>query len=376
MTQTAEAPAYDVKARAQRYYAEALDRGDDPSARELAGKFGHTDRWARGIRAEVNAEREAKAAERAAAETRAAELATEQAARRARAPEPTGEAVTSIQAPPVVAEAVAEARPEIALVPPTEVPQTPKPALVGHGPGGFLHSLAQNGPQNATTADLRPSGHPEGPAATEPHTVEPSALVQIQAAAPTTEARPEPRLQTGTAPGTLAVPVPAPTTPAERAPETRATSGTVERNADTDAETHAEQSTAPAVPGRAVAWTAFATGILASVAANVLHAADGGAAAPELIGAAFWPVALLLAVELLTRVAWPAGFWFGFGRYVGVSLVGLVAAVLSYRHMVGLLQMWGEDPLNAHLGPLAVDGLMLVAATALLAITHSRKTTN
>jgi hypothetical protein len=81
----------------------------------------------------------------------------------------------------------------------------------------------------------------------------------------------------------------------------------------------------------------------------------------------------LLALEVLTRVQWPAGFWWwGFARYVGIGAVASVAAVLSYRHMAGLLTSWGEDWWNAHLGPLAVDGLMLIAATALLAISRPK----
>jgi hypothetical protein len=35
---------------------------------------------------------------------------------------------------------------------------------------------------------------------------------------------------------------------------------------------------------------------------------------------------------------------------------------MSYRHMAGLLASWGEDTLSAYLGPLAVDGLMILAA--------------
>jgi hypothetical protein len=120
--------------------------------------------------------------------------------------------------------------------------------------------------------------------------------------------------------------------------------------------------------GHVITWAAFLLGVLVSIAANVLHAGIGGAQAPELIGSAFWPLALLLSIEVLTRVVWPAGLrWFA-ARALGLVLVGAVAAILSYRHMAGLLGSWGEDDFNAHIGPLAVDGLMLIAATALLAI--------
>lgn len=116
---------------------------------------------------------------------------------------------------------------------------------------------------------------------------------------------------------------------------------------------------------RAIAWCAFVLGIAASVAANVAHAH------PELgprIAAGFAPVALLLTVEIMSRVPWPDGIWWRLGRYGGTGTVALVAAVMSYRHMYGLLETYGEDTLNAAIGPLAVDGLMIVASLALLAL--------
>ena len=145
--------------------------------------------------------------------------------------------------------------------------------------------------------------------------------------------------------------------------------------------------------GRTVAWLAFLVGGLVSVAANVAHTlyptalqlaawtAAGHTVeswrppAGAMIGAAFWPVALILAVEVLTRVSWREGWWYGAARYGGTGLVAAVAAVMSYRHMAGLLALWGEDALGAHIGPLAVDGLMVVAAAALLTTTRPRTTT-
>ena len=124
---------------------------------------------------------------------------------------------------------------------------------------------------------------------------------------------------------------------------------------------------------RAVVWTAFLLGIVASVAANVAHAAPGVGPA---LAAAFAPVALLLAVECMTRPEWQRDGWaWQLARYGGTGLVALVAAVMSYRHMSDLLASYGEDPLNAAIGPLAVDGLMVVAGFALLAMTPANVTT-
>lgn len=125
--------------------------------------------------------------------------------------------------------------------------------------------------------------------------------------------------------------------------------------------------------GRVIAWVSFALGIAVSVAGNILHSALTPAGLGELVGAAFWPLALMLSIEILTRVRWQSGKRWMAARVIGLFLVGLVAAVLSYRHLAGLMASWGEDTFNAHLGPLAVDGLMLLAATALLSISKEPK---
>lgn len=141
---------------------------------------------------------------------------------------------------------------------------------------------------------------------------------------------------------------------------------------------------------RAVAWLSFVVGIAVSIAANVMHAyyptaaqleawrLQGGTGQwqPEpgaVVGAGFWPLALLLAVEVLSRVRWRPGGWWNLARFGGTGLVAVVAAVLSYRHMAGLLLAFGEDSFSAHLGPLAVDGLMVVAGFALLSMSTTYK---
>jgi uncharacterized protein DUF2637 len=135
-------------------------------------------------------------------------------------------------------------------------------------------------------------------------------------------------------------------------------------------------------PGKAWATTGFFLGIAVSVAGNVAHtyhptatvlAAAGKTAAqwrPELgaqLGAAFFPLALLVTVEVLARVQWPHKLRWSATRYGGAALVATVAAVVSYLHLRGLLLAYGEDPLTATIGPLSVDGLMVVSGLALLA---------
>ena len=127
----------------------------------------------------------------------------------------------------------------------------------------------------------------------------------------------------------------------------------------------------PDRPGRVSAWAAFILGVAASVAANVAHAQ------PQLgarLASGFAPVALLLTVEIMSRVPWPAGGWWTFGRFAGTGTVALVAGVTSYSHMYGLLRHYGETKLIAAIQPACVDGLMVVASLALLALGQHQPT--
>jgi hypothetical protein len=85
------------------------------------------------------------------------------------------------------------------------------------------------------------------------------------------------------------------------------------------------------------------------------------------LSAVFWPVSLFVALEILSRTTWPTGILWRVIRLGGLLPVAVVAAVVSYRHLSGLIRYYGEDGLTAAFGPLAVDGLMVVASAALLA---------
>jgi hypothetical protein len=85
----------------------------------------------------------------------------------------------------------------------------------------------------------------------------------------------------------------------------------------------------------------------------------------------FWPVALFVATEILTRVAWPQGWSWQLLRWAGMVPVAAVAALVSYRHLSGLLAFYGEEAVVCVLGPLAVDGLMVMATGAIMATGHT-----
>ncbi len=143
--------------------------------------------------------------------------------------------------------------------------------------------------------------------------------------------------------------------------------------------------------GQLVAWAGFAFGAAVSVAANVKHAyiprppehLDEAAAkewtpppdwAPDMsavLGAAVWPLMLLLAVEVMTRVSWGGGWW-NVARFGGVGIVGLGSAIISYGHIRDVLLLWHYGSVGAHIGPIVVDGLMVVSGFALLAISQAK----
>ena len=102
-------------------------------------------------------------------------------------------------------------------------------------------------------------------------------------------------------------------------------------------------------------------GIAASVTANVLGAEDLTAAA-----VAGWPpVALLLSLEVLTRV--PASKRLGaFGRIVATVAVAFASGWLSYWHMASTVSQHGEHGGSQFVWPFSVDGLMMIAAIALV----------
>jgi hypothetical protein len=139
----------------------------------------------------------------------------------------------------------------------------------------------------------------------------------------------------------------------------------------------------PVMTGRRWAYAGALLGGGVSIAANVAHSyvppvgapADWAPHAGAVVGAVFWPVALFVAIEILARVAWPDGRRWVLLRFGGLLPVAAVAAFVSYRHLSGLLTFYGDETAVAVLGPLAVDGLMVMATGALIATSRARAAT-
>lgn len=107
------------------------------------------------------------------------------------------------------------------------------------------------------------------------------------------------------------------------------------------------------------ASTFYATGA-ATVAANMY------ASEHTFLGLAtgFWtPVALFLALEMVERVQVKGRL--GILRKVAVGVIALIAAWVSYWHLVHLFTLGGADIVSAHAMPVTVDLLMALARTAM-----------
>jgi Tfp pilus assembly protein PilX len=103
-------------------------------------------------------------------------------------------------------------------------------------------------------------------------------------------------------------------------------------------------------------------GVAASVVANVLHALDN----PISQAIAAWPpLALLLTVELISRVPVHRPLLTA-ARVLATAIIAGIAAWVSYWHMAGVASRYGETGASPYLLPLSVDGLIVVASICLV----------
>jgi hypothetical protein len=114
-------------------------------------------------------------------------------------------------------------------------------------------------------------------------------------------------------------------------------------------------------------WAVRATlglGVAASVAANVLHAEPD----PVSQAIAAWPpLALLLTVELISRVPTHRRS-LGAVRLAATAAIAGIAAWVSYWHMAAVAARYGESGASPYLLPVSVDGLVIVASVSLVEI--------
>ncbi|SIM48384.1 DUF2637 domain-containing protein [Micromonospora cremea] len=120
---------------------------------------------------------------------------------------------------------------------------------------------------------------------------------------------------------------------------------------------------------RRLRWAVRATltlGVAASVAAKVLHARPNPISQ---IIAAWPPQALLLTVELISRVPHHRRS-LGTIRIIATAIIAAIATWVSYWHLVGVATRYGEtEAAAAYLLPISVDGLVIVASVSLVELT-------
>ncbi|MEV0292587.1 DUF2637 domain-containing protein [Nocardia sp. NPDC050710] len=76
----------------------------------------------------------------------------------------------------------------------------------------------------------------------------------------------------------------------------------------------------------------------------------------------------------MSRARWRRGRWWAVARFGGAGAVAAGSAIISYSHLRDVLLTWGYSPIAAGVGPLTLDGLMVVSGFALLSMTLDNET--
>lgn len=124
----------------------------------------------------------------------------------------------------------------------------------------------------------------------------------------------------------------------------------------------------------AVAYVSLLVGAGLSVAGNLADTYRTRGPATDTLDqvmAAGWPILVLLAIEMFVSPRWSAARMFQVWRWTGCLAVGGMAMVVSWTHLHDLMSSRGQMSLVSVLGPLAIDG-MAIMATGLILSTRTR----
>lgn len=122
--------------------------------------------------------------------------------------------------------------------------------------------------------------------------------------------------------------------------------------------------------GRVWAYVGTVIGAGLSIWANVEHSYVPPKGAPEtwspetgsIIFSVFWPICTIIVLELISHAVVLRGWRWAGVRYGALLPVAVVSGVVSYVHISALLKHYGNEKIVYQLGPLAVDGLMVLSA--------------
>jgi hypothetical protein len=120
----------------------------------------------------------------------------------------------------------------------------------------------------------------------------------------------------------------------------------------------------------AVAYVSLLVGAGLSVAGNLADTyriRGASVDTVDIVLAVGPPIATLLVAELFVS-EWPRSWSLQTLRWVGMIIVGSLAAIVSWSHINELLAARGQNTLVSILWPLAIDGLAVMAMAKLLAM--------
>jgi hypothetical protein len=127
----------------------------------------------------------------------------------------------------------------------------------------------------------------------------------------------------------------------------------------------------------AIAYVALLSGAGLSVAGNVadtFRVRGLSTDTLDIVLAAAWPLLVLLTIELFVSRRWSGQIGFQVLRWVGCLAIGSMAMMSSWVHLHDLLSVRGQIGFVATGGPLAIDG-MAIMATGLLLSTRGKLAT-
>lgn len=139
--------------------------------------------------------------------------------------------------------------------------------------------------------------------------------------------------------------------------------------------TDSQPDSTASLPGAyIVALVGFLFCAVVSILFNVMDAMIPTPGVPQgwapsigaIFGAAIWPVLLIISVELMSRTGWPDTVFARIVRYGLMGAVAVFAATISYQHIREVLLSWRYNELSSNVGPLALDGVMVLAGYAMV----------
>lgn len=129
--------------------------------------------------------------------------------------------------------------------------------------------------------------------------------------------------------------------------------------------------------GQRWARAGFAFGAAGSLAGNVLAAwlpygeapgkIPGHAPFAQQAGSLVWPICLIVAVEVMSRIDWPDGVPWKIARFGGLGALAAGCAVISYGHIQHVLTAWNYGRFGSTAGAVVLDALMVLCGFAMLA---------